>query len=107
MSDAKYAEAVAAVELRSEIHRLEFQPRAEARLAGQPAEFSLDDLERAAGPRLTLTMRRATDDIYAQVDAALAALATAGQLVPSSLKSVFPGRAFISFGLPIPRDTAQ
>ena len=94
MSDAKYGAAITAIEARSEAHR-EFQRVAERAVTG---DFFLADLEAAIGPRLTMTLRRGTDQMYDAVADALASLSVVGQSIPAALKKVYPDQRFIGFG---------
>ena len=93
MSDAKYGAAITAIEARSEAH-WEFQRVAEQAVTG---DF-LADLEAAIGPRLTVTLRSGTDQMYATVADALASLSVVGQSIPAALKKVYPDQRFIGFG---------
>jgi hypothetical protein len=99
LADRKFHSALGAISDRSEHHR-EFQ-LALAR-DQQPLNVTgeLSELESKVGERLTIVMKKATDQVYDLVDAALKSLESAGRDGPAVLRSLFQRRKIIGFAPP-------
>ncbi|NUZ07615.1 hypothetical protein [Piscinibacter koreensis] len=98
LADEKFEAAVQAVNARSAIHLGEFQPALER--LGWAEGWPLEQVERCIGPRLTLQLKAATDQVYLHVDAAIGRLQDVGKVVPAALRQAFPGERFIAFNAP-------
>lgn len=98
---------VQAVNERMHFHRTEFQPRMEASAIDfSQGDVPASDVAAAAGPRVTYTLRVATDSLYENVDAAIRLLALAGDAVPKALSELYKGYPIIRFSPPPASKTA-
>lgn len=82
---------------RIQVHRLEFQPKMEASGLDFSKAVLVTDIEKAAGPRITHTLRAATDDVYEQVDIAISHLTRAGDFAPKALRKTYVGHKIAGF----------
>lgn len=96
--DAKFQACIDEINMRSQVHREQYQP-ALARVVKTTGEQMLkgDLVEKEIGELITMTLRRSTDSIYELVTDAMRNLEAAGPALQAKLKEVFPGRTIVKF----------
>ncbi|MCU4118872.1 hypothetical protein [Variovorax sp. N23] len=96
--DAKFHGCIDHINMRSLVHREQFQPALAAAVGESGATRLPGELiEKAIGDMLTMTLRRSTDIVYELVDDAMCALEAAGPSLQAKLKLVFPSHTIITF----------
>ena len=92
--------AIRSANERSLFHRAEFQPRMENSHLDFEAGVDGHSVERTAGPRLTYTLKNMTDNLYEQVDMAIAHLTRAGSSAAKALRQAYVGYRLLGFAPP-------
>jgi hypothetical protein len=85
---------------RSEFHRAQFQLRLEESDLDLEVGATPAAVETAVGHRITHTLKRMTDDLYSEIDRAIALLSDVGKQAPPELRKVLPGYRVVAFTRP-------
>lgn len=98
----RYISAIEAINLRSNIHLHEIQPKLER--AGFKSGLSITitdaDLEIILGNRLLSMLKETTDQVITHVDSTIESLKLVADRLKDSMKSIYPDQKIITFSLP-------
>ena len=98
MLDAIFHTCIDTINMRSLVHREQYQPAVEDLFKEQgTTRLSGPIVMAAIGDRLNFTLKRITDDVYSLVLDALPKFESAGKTLHSDFKKVFPGQKIIRF----------
>ena len=89
-AEAQYRSVVALIDARNEVHK-KFQARLEAAQIAEPqVSGTIDDIRRIAGPAVSKTLERMTDDLYSFTDKAVGANGELCVGIAEAFRRLFP-----------------
>jgi hypothetical protein len=93
---AKYQSAIDAINARSRLHLKEAQPAIEKSELVKGGDYSFANIECALGPRLSTTLKQATDQVFEHTRETIRFLADVSGKLTAALKDRFPGKPIIA-----------
>ena len=98
----RYRSAINAINLRSDIHLHEVQPKLESAgfKDGKTTVITEADLDRILGNRLYSILKETTDQVIFHVDSTIESLKLIAKKLKDCMKSIYPDEKIITFSLP-------
>ncbi len=100
IADAKYHATIDAVDTRSRLHQLEFQPKLEAAGFDQRNPTTLADVENAVGTRLFVSLQQASDQLIRHTDETITYLERTIDIATKGIKKLYPKETVITLKMP-------
>ena len=97
---SRFQRAIDAINDRSKMHRDEVQPTLEKAGVVEGMGYTPQQIEKALGARLCVTMHQATDQVVEHVDSTIISVQEVGGKLVKMLKKLYPGENIISFAMP-------
>ena len=97
---SRFRRAIDAINERSQLHLGQVQPILEQAGVVEGADYTTQQIEKALGTRLYVTMHQATDQVIDHVDSTIVSLQEAGAKLADMLKMLYPGEKIISLAVP-------
>ena len=101
IADERFQSTLQLINLRSRLHIEQYQPAMEVASKEHGEAIPGNVVEAAVGPRITISLRRLTDEVYESVDSAISSLGAGGKSMQAVLKTVYPDAKIIGFTFPI------
>lgn len=100
VEEERYRNTIEAINMRSELHIREVQPRLEAAGIVQGGDYSFEHIEKILGGRIYTSISQATDQVISHVETALASITMISDKLTSSMKKQYPSAIIINFRIP-------
>jgi len=100
VEERRYHTAIQSINERSSLHRNEIQPLLERAGIQQGGVYSMEDIEKALGERMFVTINQATDQLIARVDQAIASIQSVSSKLADCMKNMHPDECVIRYSLP-------
>ncbi len=100
VAEQKYEKALDGINARSNMHLNEVQPRLEISGIKEGGDYRLEDIERALGNKLLVTIQQSTLEVINHVDETINYLETIGKKLSDLLKTMFPDEKVLNISMP-------
>lgn len=100
IEERRYQTAIESIKERSNLHRNEIQPLLEQSGVMQGRLCTIEEIEKALGERMFVTINQATDQLIAHVDQTIVSIQAVSNKLVDCIKSMHPDESVIRFSLP-------
>lgn len=100
IEERRYHTAIESISERSNLHRNEIQPLLEQSSIMQGEFYSIEQIEKALGERMFVTINQATDQLIAHVDQTIESIQTVSNKLVGCMKNLHPDESVIRYSLP-------
>lgn len=100
IEERRYQTAIESIKERSNLHRNEIQPLLEQSGVMQGQLCTIEEIEKALGERMFVTINQATDQLIAHVDQTIVSIQAVSNKLVDCIKNMHPDESVIRFSLP-------
>jgi len=100
IEERRYHAAIESINERSNLHRNEIQPLLETSGIMQGGFYSIEQIEKALGERMFVTINQATEQLVVHVDQTIASIQTVSNKLVECMKNLHPDESVIRYSLP-------
>lgn len=100
IEERRYHTAIQCIEERSNLHRNEIQPLLDRSGVMQGGGCSIEQIEKALGERMFVTINQATDQLIEHVDQTIVSIQVVSNKLVECMKNMHPDECIIRYSLP-------